>query len=337
MSRAIPASFAAMAVELAVRRGWDLEALLAAANISPQGFAGVERGLTDEQVRRLVRAAWRMTDDDLLGLGPQPVPRGTLRMICFGMASVPDLGQAITRFTEFSRAVPGIPPLRLEVSGDEAAVSIGTAVFDDPDHLLTTATLAITHRVIGWAVGKQVPVRRIELPYPRPADTADLELLFGEPLGFDADSATLIMPRSALAMPMPHDEESLLNYLRDAPTLVLHGAAGEETVSRRVRRAIEKGLREHDVPAAKRLAFQLEMSPPTLRRRLRDEGTSLREVRDEILCRSAIAGLERDQEPIAALSERLGFSEPSAFTRAFRRWTGRSPSSYRRGVRSTVG
>jgi AraC-like DNA-binding protein len=44
----------------------------------------------------------------------------------------------------------------------------------------------------------------------------------------------------------------------------------------------------------------------------------------------AVASLERGGEPIAALAERLGFSEPSAFTRAFRRWTGRAPTSYRR-------
>lgn len=122
------------------------------------------------------------------------------------------------------------------------------------------------------------------------------------------------------------------DYPRDAPILVLSGATGEETLPRRVRRAIEKGLREHESPSAERLAAQLAMSTPTLRRRLRDEGTSLREVRDEVLCRLAIAGIERDREPIAAVSERLGFSEPSAFTRTFRRWTGRSPSSYRRGV-----
>jgi AraC-like DNA-binding protein len=99
-----------------------------------------------------------------------------------------------------------------------------------------------------------------------------------------------------------------------------------------VERLIEKRLRTREPASAEGLARQLSMSEPSLRRKLRAEGTSLREVRDAIRCRIAVSSLGEGAEPIAALSERLGFSEPSAFTRAFRRWTGHPPSFYRRST-----
>ncbi len=72
----------------------------------------------------------------------------------------------------------------------------------------------------------------------------------------------------------------------------------------------------------------LAVSPPHLRRLLRQEGTSLGRLREEVLCDLAIAGLRRG-EPVDDLSARLGFSEPSAFRRAFKRWTGNTPRAYR--------
>jgi AraC-like DNA-binding protein len=73
------------------------------------------------------------------------------------------------------------------------------------------------------------------------------------------------------------------------------------------------------------------MSTQHLRRVLRDEGTSISTLKEELLRDAAIASLVRGDESITALSTRLGFSEPSAFYRAFKRWTGNAPGSYRPG------
>lgn len=97
--------------------------------------------------------------------------------------------------------------------------------------------------------------------------------------------------------------------------------AGSTLPIQRVRAIVEPGIED--------IAAELAMSPQTLRRRLRDEGnTSPREIREQILRDAAISSLVRGEETVTALSRRLGFSEPSAFSRAFRRWTGSPPGSY---------
>ena len=330
VAHSIPPSYLLAAAGLAARKGWDVDALLGAAGIPPPQITGPRPWLSDDQLRDVTRACLRLTDDDLLGLGAGPVPRGSLRMICFAIASAVDLEHALTRFAACARAVPGLSPIRLEVRGADAVLSVDTSGLDDPDQLLSTVTMLATHRVLGWLIGRRVPVRHIQLPYPEPADPTALNQLFDEPLRFCGTHAAITMSSAVLPAPIVQTERSLLDYLRNAPTALLRGEPEAGSLTRGVRRAIENGLRDHEPTTAAELAGRLAMSEPTLRRKLRAEGTSLREIRDEIRRGVAVASLERGGEPIAALAERLGFSEPSAFTRAFRRWTGRAPTRYRR-------
>lgn len=325
----IPAGIVTAVVDDVARRGWDLGVLLAAAGLAPAGADIADARLTGAQVRALARAAWEITDDDLLGLGLRRVPRGTLRMLCYAMASVPDLRRAITRFAEFSETVPGLPRVTLRVTDSDAVIRIDTSGFDDPSYVRAVVTAVATQRLLAWTIGRPVPIRWIELPVTAATDLGGLDGLLGDSVRFGADAVAIVLDAAVLDTPVLYDEASLLRFLRDAPVHLLAMPVPERSLTRIVRRAIEKRLAEHSVPTAEELAAQLSMSVPSLRRKLRAEGTSLRAVRDEVRYEAALAGLERGAEPLATLAERLGFSEPSAFTRAFRRWAGHPPSEHR--------
>jgi AraC-like DNA-binding protein len=77
------------------------------------------------------------------------------------------------------------------------------------------------------------------------------------------------------------------------------------------------------------VAHRLHSSPQTLRRHLREEGSSFQELKDHLRRDLAIYHLGRDELSIQAITEQLGFSEPSAFHRAFKKWTGLTPGAYR--------
>ena len=77
------------------------------------------------------------------------------------------------------------------------------------------------------------------------------------------------------------------------------------------------------------MARQLNTSPQTLRRRLHEQGTSFQELKDQLRRDLAIYHLGRRELPIQEIAEQLGFSEPSAFHRAFKKWTGLTPGAYR--------
>ncbi|WP_078283010.1 AraC family transcriptional regulator [Mycobacteroides franklinii] len=312
---------------LAWRCGWDVEAMLGAAAVSPTLLAEGRSRVTTDQAGVLFRELWRQTDDELLGLGLTPVPRGTFRLLCYALINAPDLGAAIQRFADFKRAVPGIPPLTVAVRGNTATLSIDLSKIEQPVDLLIDTLLAMTHRFLGWAIGKRIPLHRVEVPYAERAEVDDYDLIFGAPMVFSADQPTLVFDRDNLSAPVVRDEGSLDDYLRHAPASVITYRSYATSTASQVRLLLAQGLTGNWL-SFDEIAATLTMSPQTLRRKLRDEGTSPREIKEEILRDAAITSLVRGEETVAALSRRLGFSEPSAFSRAFRRWTGSPPGSY---------
>jgi len=90
--------------------------------------------------------------------------------------------------------------------------------------------------------------------------------------------------------------------------------------------------RTRGLPGLETAASRLAMSTRTLRRRLQEEGTTYQEVLDEVRCDLAKRYLAGDELAVGAVAFLLGFSEPSAFHRAFRRWMGQAPGDFRKAA-----
>ncbi|GAA5098930.1 AraC family transcriptional regulator [Nocardia iowensis] len=327
-ARTVPIDFVRSAVATAERQGVDIEQLLGSVGVAPELLAQDRARVTVEQMAATVRQLWRISDDELFGLGPAPVPRGSIRLVGFGVVGCPDLGSAIHRFIEYRRLLPGLPPMAVTTTGELTRYTIDTSVLDEGEELLTVFLLAGVHRMISWGIGRRVALRQVEFPYPRPRNIDDYDLVFGAPLVFDAATAAITFDSDLLAAPIARTEEDLIAWTRNAPTDVLSRRDYGTSLAEQVRKILARGLRG-DWPTADEVARRLAMSPQTVRRKLGDEGTSITQIREDILRDAAVASLVRGDETVEALSARLGFSEPSAFRRAFRRWTGSPPGSYR--------
>ena len=315
-------------VDLGARRGWDVEAILREAGISPLLLAEERSRVTSEQASKLLQLLAAATDDELMGLGPAPVPRGTFRLLSFGLLGSADVDTVLARGERFCKALPGIPPMSASTEGALTTLSMDLSGIDDPMDLLIDSLLAIVHRFIGWAIGRRIPLARIEVPYANAAKVDDYDPIFGSPVVFGAPAPALVFPSEILNAPLVRTDAELEEYLRNSPGVLLARRDYGTSLSDRVRRMLKPG-RQEQLPNMDDIAARLGMSPQTVRRKLHEEATSLREIREEVLRDAAITSLSSGDETVAALSDRLGFSEPSAFTRAFRRWTGSRPGSYR--------
>lgn len=338
--RTVPIGLVQATVGLAASRGWDVHDLLSAAGISPMLLAEGRSRVTEDQVTVVVQRLWRLTDDEMFGLGRQPLPRGSFRLLCHGLLGARDLGGLLERLGDFMRVIPALPEVALTVQDGEARLTldldldlewlvekqpIGPGDLVRP--LVVCAGLAVTHRVMAWATGTTLPLQEVALPYA--AVEAELHtLVFGAPLRFDAPSPALVFDAALLSVPTMRTDAELEEFIRRSPAGLLARTVSAATVSDRVRRITEQSL-PGPPASADRVARRLSISRQTLQRRLSEEGTSLRVIREQVLRDAAVTSLVRGDEPIADLAERLGFSEPSAFTRAFKRWTGSPPSAYR--------
>lgn len=153
--------------------------------------------------------------------------------------------------------------------------------------------------------------------------------LFGCPTHYGAPETRLVMRRDLLEQPLPRTDPSLFQYLERHAQAVLDQLPQSTDLAGRVRRIVIDSLRGGE-PTPARIAKSLGVSERTLQRRLQGEGTTFarivdgarRELSEHYLTDPNVAAFE-----VAFL---LGYSEPSAFHRAFRRWTGKTPQEYRR-------
>ncbi len=163
-----------------------------------------------------------------------------------------------------------------------------------------------------------------------PADRRPLDAFFGLPVRWQAEATALTLSGAQLALPLVSSDAKLHALLmpvaRDA--LERHGPA--RTLLERARHAVGGSLAEGSATAAS-VARKLSMTERTFRRRLASEGVGFRALLEqtrEALAREYVAD---PQLPFAEVAYVLGFSEPSAFHRAFKRWTGTTPATFRRG------
>ncbi len=155
--------------------------------------------------------------------------------------------------------------------------------------------------------------------------------VFPGPKTFGAAQSAFWFDATRLADPVRRDASALRSFLAEADAQVIVPKPDDQTVSAKVR-AVLRPL-QSAWPDLQTVAAALRMAAPTLQRHLASEGTSFQSLKDEVRRDLAILRLRSSNVALKTLASELGFSDSSAFHRAFRDWTGSAPSAYRRNGR----
>jgi AraC-like DNA-binding protein len=170
----------------------------------------------------------------------------------------------------------------------------------------------------------------VHMPRRRPGRPDEYRRFFGCPVVFGTERGQLAYESRSLMAPFSESDPRLAGILDVVANDVLRTLPRGGAVIERVRAHIGCHLEEGpcDLGSA---AAEFRMSERTLRRRLQDAGCSYRILLEQVQLERAKAMLERSDESMAAIAQRVGFSDARAFARAFRRWTGVAPHVYRTG------
>jgi AraC-like DNA-binding protein len=267
-----------------------------------------------------VRVARRSSVDDCSTLG-------------LAAKTAPTLRAALERFVRYQWIWTGSPVMRVRDDPQRGAARVEVLPrggFDLAGRCIQELIVANLLTFSREMAGPDVRPRCVHFAHSAPKCTHEHQAFFLCKIRFDSSHSGLDFDLETLARPLVHADAALSGFLLEHLESLAAGRRRPEALAleEQVRRAIREGL--PGIPSMAQVAAGLATSSRTLRRRLLRAGSRYLDLRDEARRELARELLGTTDEPVAKIAARLGFSEPSAFYRALRRWTGGGPDRYRR-------
>jgi AraC-like DNA-binding protein len=178
-----------------------------------------------------------------------------------------------------------------------------------------------------WLSDSRVDLQQTTLRYAPPAHRSSYGVLFDGPVRFDAETNSLRFDALYLSLPVRRDEAALQRMLERALLLTVRPYRRDRLLVEKVRQTLSQYPEE--TRRAEELAHRLNLSVRTLHRQLKDEGSSLQQLKDAVRRDLALGLLNRSQKPLKQIAAAVGFKSEKSFIRAFKTWTGKTPDDYR--------
>lgn len=340
LNEPVPLAFARALLVQAQAYGLDVEAMLADAefpfNPLTQNRTRVYASI--EQYSALCMHLFKSIGDESGGVIPDSqTPYGTTRLLLYAIIRCPTLGSAMHRAIEFNaccRERQG--EARVNELVIDAEAKLATLRYFScadprcpPPQAGVLCGLSMWLRLCGWLIGQAIDVVSAGCVGPEPENLDSIRHFFPCPVEFEQPYNSVSFSARQLDAELLRSEAELEAFLPVAPYhVVIKPVTSDASITTRILSILGDDFRD-DLPSFEALTSMLNMSPRTLRRRLEKEGTSYQRIKDNARRDVAITLLSRDRMTVSDVAERVGFSDPSAFHRSFKKWTGLSPGAYR--------
>jgi AraC-like DNA-binding protein len=318
-------------------RGVDAAATARACEIALHFPAGPDDRVPGRQVERLWSMAADATGDALLGLHmAEAYSPGALDILGYVVLSCRTVGDVLDRLSRYVRILND--GMRIDVVRDGSVAycrltsvpGMDNYLDRSPDQAVDTVWAGLARELRRLAARPLAPTE-VWLRHRPPASAAaaaEYRRVLGAPVRFGAREDRFILPAAHLDQQVRSANPALLAAFEAHADAMLSRMEGRGARSQQVAREVARRLKGA-VPPLSEVARALAMSDRNLQRALREDGTSFQRLLDEVRRDLAIRHLADPATSAGQVGFLLGFSEPSAFHRAFRRWTGKTPSAYR--------
>jgi AraC-like DNA-binding protein len=321
--------FARGLAEAVDQAGFDRANLLDSAGVDPSLLADVEGRLDIERYDRLVGAALAVTGDPALGLRIGETAHGpTYNLVAHLVAHARTLRDGVQALIRFQRLLSDRPTFRIVESARIAKLVCdeypgSEACYRTRVEMMVTGLYRLVHYFV-----RDARLDRVAFDYAAPSYHRAYARVFGDLPEFDQPFAGVVLSRELLDATQPNHDADFQAVLEAQAERRISRLTGSATYADQVREYVIAHPPQ-EMRTMEAAARALGMSARSLRRRLSEEGACFQRIVDDALHALSRQHLSNRRRSIKEIASALGYSEQAGFCRAFRRWSGTSPTEYR--------
>ncbi len=323
-------------VQYVAMQGGEIDRLYTAAHIDPACLDNPDQQVSGEVLKYLWREAVQQTGDRNLGLHiGEAFDLSAIGIVGYVLLNCKTYGQVLEKLSQYTRLFSQGVAIHHRVSDGwvqcdcEVVAGLKNYLIDEPRQPIEStfaALITATQQLTGNALQPQA----VWFQHPRPEEDAEHQRIFHTKVQFSQPTNRIIFAADCLDWSVRSANANLLSVFEHHAVTMLN-AHPNQTYLQKVVGAITQQL-QGEVPTLEAIARSLTLSVRQLQRELQTENTSYQQLLDETRRDLALRHLQDSETPIHDVAFLLGFSEPSAFYRAFKRWTGQTPRQYRKNL-----
>jgi AraC-like DNA-binding protein len=318
-------------LEAITAAGGNPEEILQGFGLDRSVFAKSEGFIPCSVFAGILREAARSTVDDCFGLhfAERFNPKNIGPLVYVALNS-PTIGAGIQNVERYLHVYDSSAKWFFTAEGDRGYIRfVLTGLGIEPLRQSNEHGMALVINTLRMMVGSQWAPQEVHFAHEVPEQTSEHHRIFRAPVLFGCDTNALVIELSFAERPVPAADQKLYLIMKQYLDQVLSELPQEDSLFAAIRKTIAESMRDGS-PELPRVAKKLAMGPRTLQRRLKEYGFDFKKLVEDTRQRFAVTYLKDRKNSLTEIAFLLGYSELSAFNRAFKRWTGTTPLDYQR-------
>jgi AraC-like DNA-binding protein len=316
--------------------GMNINELLASEGIDPSMLNLPDSRITLDNVHSIMNKAVALTGDKDFGLHQGEIYPGLSSIYCYVIMNCENLGMAIEKLCKYQAIVDETKKINVIYERDVTSIFVSYAMdYYDRDKQLIDYQLCGLYSFFNFLTGKDLLLKEVRFRHTCPDDISEYDRIFNCPLVFESNTNAIVIDEKLLKTRLLQPNKELLVLFERYAERVLNNYIDSKSYTKQVVDLILNNLGNSAV-SLKATAKQMGLGVRNLQMKLRSEKTSYSKLLTEIRIDLAIDHLNDHHIAISEIAYILGFSEPSAFHRFFKKQTGDTPFNYRMNTSKTV-
>lgn len=314
--------------------GISVSEVITASGFDCSLLSSPDNRLSGLEAKKIIETAVRLTKDENLGLHQgERLSRGFSNILGYVLMNCSTLGECWTKYCRYEKIIDNTSISNFHIDDGIAAISnttVDSAL--ESSRQFTDFKIAGTLSYIKLLSNKQLELKEVHFNYPRPSDISEYERIFQCTILFEKESNALLFEPSQLDISIVEPNEKLLKMFEKNAQELLEWLNIDNTYTHLVSELMLDELSKGNLPSIEAIAQKLFISVRSLQLYLKKEETSYIKLVKEVRKSTAEKYLMDRNISVDEIAFVLGFSETSAFYRAFKLWTGQTPVQFRKSL-----